>query len=218
MCIRDSVNTALGADTLTGITSGNHNNAIGYQAGTYATSITTGTKNIFIGAYTRANSSSASNGICIGYDLEVSENMFGFGKAGNKVHNTFTSNASWTRSSDERKKTNIADATLGLDFINDLSTKTFKWKRSQDIPNTFDDYRADENLMDTDVTMHGMLAQDVKAALDTAGVSDFAGWVEESDGSQSLSQEMFVFPLIKAIQELSAKNEALLTRIEALEG
>ena len=42
--------------------------------------------------------------------------------------------------------------------------------------------------------------------------------IEEADGSQSLSQEMFIYPLIKAIQELSAKNEALLTRIEALEG
>ena len=117
----------------------------------------------------------------------------------------------------ERKQTNISDSTLGLNFINDLSTKTFKWKRSQDIPNTLDDYDADVNHMDTDVTMHGMLAQDVKAALDTAGVTTFGGWQEESDGSQSLSQEMFIYPLIKAIQELSTKNDALEARITALE-
>ena len=74
-----------------------------------------------------------------------------------------------------------------------------------------------DSHMDTDVTMHGMLAQDVKAALDTAGVTTFGGWQEESDGSQSLSQEMFVHPLIKAVQELSAKNEALAARILTLE-
>ena len=122
-----------------------------------------------------------------------------------------------TRSSDERKKTNIANATLGLDFVNDLRTITYKWKRSQDIPNTLDDYDANTNHMDTSVTMHGMLAQEVKAALDTAGVTTFGGWAEESDGSQSLSQEMFVYPLIKAVQELSAKNTALEARVKALE-
>ena len=64
--------------------------------------------------------------------------------------------------------------------------------------------------MTTDVTMHGMIAQDVKAALDKAGVDTFGGWSEDSDdGSQEISQEMFVHPLIKAVQELSAEVEQL---------
>ena len=78
--------------------------------------------------------------------------------------------------------------------------------------------------MTTDVTMHGMIAQEVKAALDTAGVDTFGGWKEDTDGSQRIAQELFVYPLIKAIQELSAKNDsletsnqALIARIEALE-
>ncbi len=41
---------------------------------------------------------------------------------------------------------------------------------------------------------------------------------EGEDKFESISYEMFVMPLVKAVQELSAKNEALLTRIEALEG
>ena len=65
--------------------------------------------------------------------------------------------------------------------------------------------------------MHGMIAQEVKTALDTAGVSTFGGWVEGQDGTQLISQEMFIYPLIKAVQELSTKLEAAEARISALE-
>ena len=199
-------NTAVGTDALTAVSTGANNTAIGATAGD---AITTGSNNIAIG-YATDSDSDAENHITMGASITNSwDNTFVFGKASNVVYNTFTSNASWTRSSDERKKTNIADATLGLDFIDDLRTVTFKWKRSQDIPNTLNDYDADVNHMDTAITMHGMLAQDVKAALDTAGVTTFGGWAEESDGSQSLSQEMFIYPLIKAVQELSAKVKKL---------
>ena len=61
--------------------------------------------------------------------------------------------------------------------------------------------------MDTDVVMHGMIAQEVKKALDKVGVDTFAGWSEKPDGSQNISREMFVIPLIKAVQELSAEIE-----------
>jgi len=78
--------------------------------------------------------------------------------------------------------------------------------------------------MNTDITMHNFIAQEVKAALDTAGVSDFGGWKEDIYGVQQVSREMFVIPLVKAIQELSTKNDALeksltsaLARIKALE-
>ena len=57
--------------------------------------------------------------------------------------------------------------------------------------------------------MHGMMAQEVKSALDKAGVDTFSGWTEDEDGMQNVSREMFVIPLIKAIQELTAKVEAL---------
>ena len=72
--------------------------------------------------------------------------------------------------------------------------------------------------MDTDVTMHNFIAQEVKAALDTAGVSNFAGWQEDHYGVQQVSREMFVIPLVKAVQELSTKLDAALARIATLEG
>ena len=106
------------------------------------------------------------------------------------------------------QKTNIKNSTLGLNFINELRPVTFNWKPNNEFPKTFKDYK-EKNEMTTDITLHGMIAQDVKKALDKVNVNDFGGWSEEEDGSQRLSQEMFVHPLIRAVQELSSKVEEL---------
>ena len=66
--------------------------------------------------------------------------------------------------------------------------------------------------------MHGMLAQDIKTALDTAGVDTFLGWSEQPNGTQMISEGMFVYPLVKAVQELSTALDAALARIATLEG
>ena len=58
--------------------------------------------------------------------------------------------------------------------------------------------------------MCGLIAQEVKEALDKHNITDFGGWnIEKASGIQSISQEMFVHPLIKAVQELSNKIEKL---------
>ena len=67
--------------------------------------------------------------------------------------------------------------------------------------------------METDIKLHGMVAQEVKAALDKAGVDTFGGWSEAEDGSQCISQEMFIHPLIRAVQELSSKVKELEERL-----
>ena len=71
--------------------------------------------------------------------------------------------------------------------------------------------------MDTEVVMNGMLAQDVKAALDAVGVEQFEGWSVQKDGAQAISREMFITPLINAVKELAAKNQELEARLAALE-
>jgi hypothetical protein len=63
--------------------------------------------------------------------------------------------------------------------------------------------------MGGDKTIHGFIAQEVKEALDKTGVDTFQGWSNGHDGRQRVSFESFVMPLIKAVQELSAKVEAL---------
>ena len=61
---------------------------------------------------------------------------------------------------------------------------------------------------DDSATIHGLIAQEVKAAMDKVGNSTFNGWEDTVDG-QAVSREMFITPLIKAVQELSAKVKAL---------
>jgi hypothetical protein len=72
--------------------------------------------------------------------------------------------------------------------------------------------------MNTTATMHGFLAQEVKAALDTAGVDDFSGWRKDKYEVQKVSREMFVIPLVKAVQELSAQVTALQAEVTKLKG
>ena len=99
-----------------------------------------------------------------------------------------------------------------MDFINDLRTVTFNWKPNNEIPKTLQAYQ-EKNERDTSTVMHGLIAQEVKTALDTAGVSTFGGWsIDDKDGTQGVSQEMFIHPLIKAVQELSAQVEELKTQ------
>jgi len=216
-------NTAVGYYAGSAVTTGTENVLIGQEAGI---ALTEGGNNVCVGEYTANNLTTgdynttlgnnnttdgvdAQHQITIGYGIGSNgDNNFTFGKAGNRVYNNFSSNASWTRSSDERKKQNIKDDNLGLNFINELRPVTFQWKPSNEFPKEWDEY-SEENNMDTEVVMHGLIAQEVKSALDKVGIDTFGGWTENKDGMQNISREMFVFPLIKAVQELSAKVKEL---------
>ena len=66
--------------------------------------------------------------------------------------------------------------------------------------------------------MYGLIAQEVKETLDKHNITDFGGHAETVEGIQSISQEMFVHPLIKAVQELSNKVDTLQDEIKTLKG
>ena len=98
---------------------------------------------------------------------------------------------------------------LGLDFIDKLKPITYQWKPNNELPEEFKEY-AEDNVKDTETVMTGLGAQDVKQALDDVGYTErFPGWKEEEDGSQRISKEEFIIPLINAIQELKAEVEML---------
>ena len=135
------------------------------------------------------------------------------------------SNNGTIQTSDERKKTDILDSDLGLNFINLLRPVKFKNKYIPQIPKldesgqTILDENGNrvlkENQEYTGVRNHyGFIAQEVKEALDVIGVGDnFSGWalddMSDPSSSQSLSYDKFIAPLAKAVQELSARLDAL---------
>ena len=146
--------------------------------------------------------------------------QFRFGQGSTDVvFNQFATNASFTRVSDQRTKKEInTNEDLGLNFINDLRTVTYKKRAPSELPETFEDYNPKATEPKHKEKLYGMIAQEVKEALDKNNITDFGGWVEDEDsGLQAISQEMFVYPLIKAVQELTEQNKDLKSRIEALE-
>ena len=210
----DGSNTAVGFESGKIVSTGAQNTLVGYQSGD---ALTTGSSNVIIGGGADVSAGGAANQIVLGKSINCAgDNNFSFGKASNVVSNNFSSNASFSRSSDINKKSNIEDDVLGLDFINDLRTVTFNWKPNSEFPEHYKDYHPTVNNMTTDIKLHGMIAQEVKAALDKQNVDTFGGWLEEDDGSQRISQEMFVHPLIKAVQELSTQVNILKEEIEEL--
>ena len=237
----DSFNTAVGYNSGASVTTGTSNTLIGSNAGS---AITIGGSNVFVGKDAGDTTTQASRNICIGqnannfsatdddaivigHDITGSANDFTFGKASNRVINDFDTDAAFTRSSDVRLKKNIQNSTLGLDFINDLRTVKYNWKPSDELDATDAELthlrKKDKdgnviNNMNTTTTMHGFVAQEVKTALDTAGVDDFKGWSKDEYEIQQVSREMFTIPLVKAVQELSAQVTALQAEVKALKG
>ena len=123
--------------------------------------------------------------------------------------------------SDRNLKNTITTSDLGLDFVNQLKPVSFKFNRAT-----------------SDRTHYGLISQDVEDLLPKIGKTamDFGGFckdknsrietnddgtdsvIEEEGETYSLRYDEFIAPLIKAVQELSAKNDALEARIKTLEG
>jgi len=135
-------------------------------------------------------------------------------------------------SSDERTKENVEDLDMkGLEFINELKMKKFNWINPADYPDDIRDRRYDEGHEhqiprpdDNTKKDIGMIAQDVietMESLDMDMQEQFSptkkpAW-GSSDNVRTLTYGNFIYPLIKAVQELSAKNEELSAKVEALE-
>jgi len=217
-------NTFVGGNAALGVSgsglTGNFNTALGYEAGVKLQ--TTAQQNTFVGAYAGYynGSTSTANGIttginntCVGYAAYPSSatvnDEFTLGNAG--VTNLRCNDTTISSLSDERDKTNIVDIPLGLDFINTLRPVAFDWNRRDG------SYVGKKDF--------GFIAQELKVAQDATEYADHMRLVHQGtihvDDVEHESLEadpMKTYPiLIKAIQELSAKNEELEARLAALE-
>ena len=213
--IRGDNNTCIGYSSGVTISTGTNNTCIGYSAGTAGTNLLNGDHNICIGAGSGTDAANAQYRYSIGGLDPDADNTIFIGNATNHIYAPFNSgDGSWTYTSDIRQKTEIKEDVLGLDFINDLKTVTYKHKSPSEFPKEWNGYNSeDKEPMGGDGLVHGMIAQDVKKALDKVGVNTFQGWGEGPDSRQRLSLGSFVLPLIKAVQELSQQVEDLKAKI-----
>jgi hypothetical protein len=209
-------NVAIGNSSGHKINTGDFNVTIGASAGD---AITSGSQNVSIGVSSDC-AATVNNQIAIGYTA-VSGGVNTI-QMGNSSIATADIQVSWTVASDERVKDNITDTAIGLDFINALRPVTFTKIHPADYPTEIREDRYKQGGADYDeeteapikgefdtTTVHdGLIAQEVKATMDSLGV-DFSGWKEKADGRQGIQYEALVMPLIKAVQELSAKVTAL---------
>jgi len=209
-------NTAVGYAAGSAVNTGGGNTLIGHEAGTNTTALTTGVNNTVIGSNARTSAVNAEQQIVIGFNLAgVGDNRVTLGSNSGTINCSYTANNTWTQASDERLKKNINQDNLGLSFINELKPVTFNWKPQAEVDPEFQATRLNKGEKDTETLIHGLLAQDVKSAMDKVGNKTFNGWEEQEDG-QAISREMFITPLINAVQELSATVTTLQQEIQIL--
>jgi hypothetical protein len=213
-------NTIVGYQSAYAATTAAANTMIGMRAGfTGTNNVTTGGNNTFLGYYTQSASAGATYQIVIGNEV-ASQNSGGYVTIGDysaKVYCYYRGSATWTQTSDATMKNVIGSDSLGLSFINRLNPVKFTWKDVSDLPADHPRYNA-KGGNDTTTVIHGLVAQEVKAALDAEGCSTFNGWDQGPDGIQAISRDMFITPLINAVKELKAELDAAKAEIALLKG
>jgi len=202
-------NTALGWRAGYVVT-GESNTLVGHKAG-YAN--TSGYDNTFVGQMAGNTTVDGFNNSAIGHDAVISatgtDNEFVLGNGGTAALRC--NDQSIAALSDARDKKDIIDLPHGLDFINQTRPVQFVWDRRN--PHKYD--------TSTGKTNYGFIAQELLEI----GNNEEHRLVYESNPDKLEARYGNLMPiLVKAVQELSTKNDsletsnqALIARIEALE-
>ena len=178
-------NTIVGAEAGSQLTTGQKNVFVGYRAGIGNSGghVVTGQNNVFVGTNGYDTVSTLSNTVILGDGATTT---------------LACSATTITFLSDARDKKDVESLPIGLDFVKELNPVKFVW----------DD--RDENGKH-DVKDCGFIAQDLKAIQEKYNVSEELQLVNESISEDKIfaSAGRLIPVLVKAIQELTAKVEAL---------
>jgi len=165
--------------------------------------------------------------------LPGGDNTYALGNATWRWSSVWAANGT-IQTSDAREKTDVRPTPLGLDFIERLRPVAYRWKvggyvdepviEERQVQVGTDEegnpvYETERHARPNPVPLpgrrihHGLIAQEVRAALDELGVEDFGGWVltdpADPGSQQALRYDQFVAPLIRAVQELSERLKKL---------
>jgi len=194
-----SDNTGFGHGSLLANSTGTDNAAFGRSA---AESITEGSRNTAVGAYALSNLQTGNNNVGIGRSVASSStsvsNEVTIGN-GTVVARFQGAASAWTFTSDARDKSDIENLELGLDFINQLQPRKFKWAiRNSDV--------------DQGKEAAGFIAQEV-LSVTQANQAEYLGLVDTNDPNHfTLGQTSLIPVLVNAIKELKAEIEILKAR------
>jgi hypothetical protein len=197
-------NSAIGNNSGNKLLSGSENTFLGSSSGPY---FLNGNNNIFVGSLSGGVLSGApikyqesgDNNIHIGYNTRPATNTASNAiTLGNSSHTVLRCAVTTITSlSDERDKKDIKELGAGLDFVKGLKPVEFVWND-----------RDDE--VKRDIKDFGFIAQDLKKSQEDAELADTLKLVyEENPEKLEASYGKLVPILVKAIQELTAKVEAL---------
>ena len=217
-----SYNTGCGAYACYGLTDGHSNSGFGYYAlynvssgdknvgvGTFCTKgLTTGSNNT-VGGYAAGRDTMVSNENCtiIGANADPSSNSVAneITLGDNSVTSLRCNTQTISSLSDERDKTAIQDLTYGLEFINDMRPVQFTWNRRDGSLGATPDM--------------GFIAQDLYDVELEHSSTSRTRLVKWENPEKLEADYVRSYPiLVKAVQELSAKVDALTARVKELEG
>lgn len=182
---------AIGPYALQDITNTNFCTAVGWGAGISCT--TGGLSSTFVGNAAGGQITTGSQNTCIGYGANPSTatTSYQFTLGTTDVQSLRCNVTTITSLSDARDKTDIIDTPYGLDFINTLQPRQFKWETR------------DGNIKDGNVEQ-GFIAQELLQAVD--GKNNVLNLVlEDNPDRLEASAGNLVPVLVKAIQELTAR-------------
>ena len=199
-----NANTGVGLFAFFNLTSGANNTAIGASA---ASAMTTGSNNIMLG-----HDAGTSNSIA---QTTTESNRIIIGDA--NITDFFCADSSIS-SSDKRDKADIADFSHGLNFIEQLKPKTYRWDKrvwycdnyptAEEMLAATPDGSKKKNKLNI-----GFMAQDVQAIEEALGykTDDETNLIfHKNDAMQvSLKYERLIPILVNAVKELSAKVKVL---------
>jgi hypothetical protein len=210
-------NVGIGTDSGRAITTGFSNTSMGDASYFYGT---TGAYNTCIGYGAGFNISTGSENICLGVSAGESTSPFYITTQSNRVviGDNSTTNAyigvSWTVTSDQRDKTDVAPLPSSLDFVEALNPVTFKWdKRSKywvkDEDGNVTSKPTPDGTHKEDRPFAGFLAQEVQQVIDDLGYVDDVIVDNEQADLLKIKETALIPVLVKAVQELSAKVKVL---------